>query len=33
MVPEVTIEFTDIRGISLFSPEELRHEEINDFRY
>lgn len=24
-VPQVTIKFTDIRGISLFSPEELRH--------
>ena len=30
MVPEVTIEFTDIRGISLFSPEELRHQEVNE---
>lgn len=30
MVPEITIEFTDIRGISLFSPEEFRHEGIND---
>ena len=29
-VPEVTIEFTDIRGISLFSPEELRHNEVNE---
>lgn len=24
-VPQVTIQFTDIRGVSLFSPEELRH--------
>lgn len=30
MVPEVTIEFTDIRGISLFSPEELRHSAVNE---
>ena len=30
MVPEVTIEFTDIRGISLFSPEELRHSGVNE---
>lgn len=29
-VPEVTIEFTDIRGISLFSPEELRHQGVNE---
>ena len=26
MVPVVTINFTDIRGVSLFSPEELRHD-------
>lgn len=26
MVPVVTINFTDIRGVSLFAPEELRHE-------
>ena len=30
MVPEVTIEFTDIRGVSLFSPEELRHSGVNE---
>ena len=30
MVPEVTIEFTDIRGISLFSPEELRHQAVDE---
>ena len=28
-VPEVNIEFTDVRGISLFSPEELRHGATN----
>jgi hypothetical protein len=27
MVPVITIHFSDIRGISLFSPEELRHTE------
>lgn len=25
MVPVITIKFTDIRGVSLFAPEELRH--------
>ena len=29
-VPEVTIEFTDIRGISLFSQEELRHNQVDE---
>ena len=28
-VPEVTIQFTDIRGISLFGQEELRHSGVN----
>jgi hypothetical protein len=29
-VPEVTINFTDIRGMSLFGEEELRHSGVND---
>ena len=29
-IPEVTINFTDIRGISLFAPEELRHSETDE---
>ena len=28
MVPVVTIKFTDIRGVSLFAPEELRHDKV-----
>ena len=30
MIPEINIEFTDIRGISLFAPEELKHDNISD---
>lgn len=29
MVPEVTIQFTDVRGVSLFAQEELRHNLVN----
>lgn len=29
-VPEITIEFVDIKGVSLFAPEELRHSENQD---
>ena len=29
-VPEITIEFVDIKGVSLFAPEELRHSETQD---
>ena len=30
MVPCVTVQFTDIRGTSLFAPEELRHNKIHN---
>lgn len=30
MVPVITINFTDIRGISLFAPEEIRHRKTID---
>lgn len=30
MVPQVTIKFTDIRGVSLFAPEEARHHLYDD---
>lgn len=29
-VPEVTIEFVDVKGVSLFAPEELRHSDTQD---
>lgn len=29
-VPEITIEFVDIKGVSLFAPEELRHSATQD---
>ena len=29
MIPEVTIQFVDVRGVSLFAQEEMRHNMIN----
>lgn len=30
MVPEVTIQFTDVRGVSLFAQEEMRHNLVSN---